>query len=119
MFAEPEDFDFNRWLAKSRPPFRDCVRSAADVLALGRGKLRDRLLVALFCLGSSDGRDVPEELRPTYEAIREELRRRAGIESTLDLERLRAWVVRCKIATAERLARDIVTMDRRLTARES
>ena len=65
MFAEREDFDFNSWLAKSRPPFRDCVRSAADSLALGRGRLRDRLVVALFCLGSSDGRDVPEELRPT------------------------------------------------------
>jgi hypothetical protein len=118
MSVEREDFDFDAWLAKSRPPFRVCVRSGADSLALGRGKLRDRLIVALFCLGSSDGRDVPEGLRPRYEAIREQVRQRAGIENELDLARLRTWLVRCKIATAERLARDIMTMDRRLTARE-
>ena len=117
MSVEREDFDFDTWLAKLRPLFRVCVRSAADSLALGRGKLRDRLIVALFCLGSSDG-DVPEELRTRYEAIREQVRQRAGIENELDLARLRAWLVRCKIATAKRLARDIMTMDRRLTTRE-
>ncbi len=117
MAVERDDFDFDAWLAKSRPPFRDCVRNAADLLAIGRGDLRDRLYGALFCLCYSDGRDVPEEPRPTYEAILEEVQRRAGIG--IDLGRLRAWLARCKLTTAERIARDIMTMDRRLTAREA
>jgi hypothetical protein len=109
--SEPDDAAAHR---EVRPP-----KIVHRHLAPGRGKLRDRLIVALLCLGSSDGRDVSEELRPTYEAIREQLRQRAGIENELELARLRAWPVRCKIATAERLARDIMTMDRRLTEREA
>jgi hypothetical protein len=86
-------------------------------LALGRGDLRNGLDSALFGLCYGDGRDVPEELRPTYEAILEELRRRAGIG--IDFWRLRVWLGRCNLTTAERIAREIMKMDRRLTAREA
>jgi hypothetical protein len=117
IVSERDEFDFDAWLARSRPPFYKCVRTAADCLALGRGHLRERLVTALACLCRNDGRDVPGGLQPTYEAILQEVQRRAGVG--VDLGRLRASLARCKITTAERIAREIIKMDRYLTGKDA
>jgi hypothetical protein len=95
--SERGEFDFQAWLATSRPPFADCVRAAVESLAVGRGDLRDRLVGALLIMFHADGRDVPGRVRPSYEAIREEVERRAGT----DFGRLRPWLARCKVTASE------------------
>ena len=124
MVNKRRELDFATWLAESRRrhSFRDCVRSAADSLALGPGDLRSRLYSALFCLCFWDGQDVPEAFRPEFEAIRQEIQRRTGAAADVplrdvDLGRLRRSVRRCKIATAERIARRIIEWDRAMTVR--
>jgi hypothetical protein len=113
--TDPGEFDFQSWLATSRPPFADCVRAAVESLAVGRGGLRDRLAGALLILFYGDGRDVPGAVRPAYEAIRDEVEQRAG----KDFGRLRPWLARCKITTAERLAREIVRINRLVVDRDA
>jgi hypothetical protein len=116
------ELDFAAWL--SRPPlhraFRDCVRAAADSLALGPGGLRERVFTALFCLSPCAERDVPGRLKPDFELIRDEVLRRAGIRgpnaamAEADFRRLRRSFLRCNIRTAKRLARKVLEMDRAL-----
>ena len=112
--TDPGEFDFQSWLATSRPPFDDCVRAAVESLAVGRGDLRDRLAGALLILFYGDGRDVPGAVQPAYEALRDEVQQRAG----KDFGRLRPWLARCKMTTAERLAREIVRINRLLMDRD-
>jgi hypothetical protein len=108
------EFDFQAWLATSRPPFADCIRASVESLAVGRGDLRARLVGALHILFYADGREVPGEVRPAYEAIRDEVQARAG----KDFGQLRPWLARCKMTTAERLAREIVRINRLLMDRD-
>jgi hypothetical protein len=109
------EFEFQSWLATSRPPFADCVRAAVESLAVGRGDLRDRLAGALLILFYGDGRDVPGAVQPAYEALRDEVQQRAG----KDFGRLRPWLARCKMTTAERLAREIVRINRLIVDRDA
>src|SRR5260370_22475803 len=80
MADKRSEFDFPSWVAKPVLPhsFYGCVRSAADILALGRGGLRSRLYNALFCLCFCDGRDVPKSLQADFDSVRHEIQRRAG-----------------------------------------
>ena len=82
------EFDFEAWLATSRPPFADCVRASVESLAVCRSDLRARLVGALQILFYADGRDVPGAVRPAYESIRGEVQARAG----KDFGQLRPWL---------------------------
>jgi hypothetical protein len=52
---------------------------------------------------------------PADPIIRRQVEQRAGV--SVELRRLRAWLGRCKITTAERIAREIIRMDRYLTSK--
>ena len=122
----PDDSEFNmeEWLARSwwDAPFGKCVRDAANMLSFGRDELRERLFGALICLCFCDSRDVPAKVRPDFEEIEKEIQRRAGADlanPTLfdaDLDRLRKSIRRCKVRTAERIAKKIIELDRKLAA---
>ena len=115
MSDDKGEFDLRRWLALSpKPSSCDCVREAADNLALGRGHIRSRLFDALVCIGLGDGSDIPEHLRSEFQAIRQEAQLRAGPEIIYD--RLRKSISRTSVKTARRIARRIVALDRALTA---
>jgi hypothetical protein len=69
----------------------------------------------LLILFYGDGRDVPGAVGRAYEATRDEVEQRAG----KDFGRLRPWLARCKITTGERLAREIVRMNRLVVDRDA
>jgi len=121
MADKRSEFDFPSWVAKPVLPhsFYGCVRSAADILALGRGGLRSRLYNALFCLCFCDGRDVPKSLQADFDSVRHEIQRRAGAAEdvqlwNVDLDQLRHSIRRCNLSTARRIAGMIIKWDRAL-----
>lgn len=111
-----DDFDFDRWLATSRPPSQRCIECALRHLALNREDLRSRLAGSLAILLYCDRDDIDGDLRGRYDAICEEVERRAGRD--VGIGGLRAWLGRCKMATVDRLAQENYELDRRSSRRD-
>jgi hypothetical protein len=58
-----EQFDVQAWLSKRNvASFQECVRAAANELALGSEDLRERTVGAIFCVSCCDERDGPERV---------------------------------------------------------
>jgi hypothetical protein len=101
-------------MAKYR--FRDCLRSATEVLATGPEYLRGRLESALLSLCFCEAEDVPDDLRERYGWIRGEVVKRAGEE--IDIQLLHRTVSRMNSGIARRIAREILELDRLMAAKE-
>jgi hypothetical protein len=124
MSKNTNEFDFPAWMAKRDVdkllrPFPECVKSAAESLSFGQGRLRSRVYSALFSLCLCDRRGIPKEFQTEFDELCKEIRRRVELADHLelwhvDLGKLRHLIRRCNFNTAERMARKIIEWDRAL-----
>ena len=111
---QADDFDFREWVTQSPRYEWDLYRAldrAIEQMTLGRGRLRDRLQKALFCICfCADEAAVPPEFRKQFDEII------AGVNHPLDYDTdLGAWsgaVGRMRMKKAEGLARKLWLLHR-------
>jgi hypothetical protein len=92
------------------------IREATELLAIGEGKVKHRLMLAASrCLVFVDAAALPDDLRPSFESIQSRLAKK---EPTYDGEsRLQATLYRMHQSTAAKIAKDIWQLNLSLTER--